>query len=302
MQDRNGMRVGFVGLGRMGSAIVPHLVRACSSVVVWNRSAAKSAEAAAAGARIAQSLQEVADASDVVLSILFDDAAVEEVYLGPNGLLASQCAGRIFVDMSTIRPETIRKIAAAASERGASLVDAPVSGSVGPAREGKLLVLAGGSAADVERVRPVLSLFSRRIAHMGPTGSGTSMKLAVQLPIYVYWQALGEALSIGARSGLDMGEMLALLADSSAALAMLKAKVPVILQDDAAVAFALSAARKDLTVIAATAKTLGVPLPSASAALASYDAAAEDGWADKDVAQLVTYLVERSQASGGEAS
>ena len=156
---------------------------------------------------------------------------------------------RVFVEMSTINPETTRKIAAVARDRGAMVVDAPVSGSVGPAREGKLLVLVGGEEADVERGRPVLSLFARRIVHVGPSGSGISMKVALQLPIYVYWQALGESLSIGARSGLTVSEMLALIADSPAALAMLKDKIPVILQQNKTVAFALSAAAKDLSVI-----------------------------------------------------
>ena len=296
------MRVGLVGLGRMGTALVPHLVRGSASVVAWNRSAARCTEAAAAGARVVPSLAALVDASDVVLSILFDDDAVEQVYLGNDGLLAQECAGRLFVEMSTIRPDTIHRVGKAARDRGASLVDAPVSGSVGPAREGKLLVLAGGSAADVERIRPVLSLFSRRIVHMGPAGSGTAMKLALQLPIYVYWQALAEALSIGVRSGLDMGEMLALIADSPAALAMLGSKIPVILQEDDAVAFALSAARKDLTAIAATAQALGVPVPAASAALDSYETAAGAGWGERDVARLVAFLVERARTSAAEPS
>ena len=294
MRDGNGLRVGFVGLGRMGSAIVPHLMRGCASVTVWNRTPGKASEAESAGARVARSLQEVVQASDIVLSILFDDAAVEEVYLSRDGLLAEDCAARVLVDMSTILPGTIRKVAVAAAARNASLVDAPVSGSVGPAREGKLLVLAGGAPADVERVRPVLDLFSRKIVHMGPSGSGTSMKLAVQLPIYSYWQALGEALSIGMRAGLAMDDMLAALTDSPAALAMLKAKVPVILNEDKTVAFALSAARKDLALISTEAKSLGVALPVGSATLAAYEAATQEGWGNADVARHVNFLVERA--------
>jgi 3-hydroxyisobutyrate dehydrogenase-like beta-hydroxyacid dehydrogenase len=294
MQSNNGLRVGLVGLGRMGSAIVPHLLRGCASVTLWNRSPGRSSELEAAGAKVAKSLDGVAQASDVVLSILLNDAAVEEVYLGAQGLLAADCAGRVYVEMSTIQPDTIRRVAAAASARGAALVDAPVSGSVEPAREGKLLVLAGGSAADVEQVRPVLELFSRRIVHTGPSASGATMKLAVQLPIYVYWQALGEALGIGTRAGLELGDMLELIADSPAALPMLKAKVPVIRGDDISVAFALSAARKDLSVIAAAAKSLGVALHVGSATLASYEAATQDGWGEADVARLVNFLIKRA--------
>lgn len=297
--DSNGMRVGLVGLGRMGSALVPHLVRGCRSVVVWNRSADKCAAAAHAGARISGSLREVVDSSDIVLSILFDDAAVTEVYLGPDGLLAHQCAGRVFVEMSTIKPSTIRSIARTAATRHASVVDAPVSGTVGPAREGKLLVLAGGLPEDLARVTPVLSLFARRIVHLGSTGSGTSMKLAMQLPLYVYWQALGEALSIGKASGLELSEMLALIVDSPAAVAMLKSKIPVLLGQDPEVAFALSAAQKDLALIVGTGRSLGLSVPCASAASAAYGAAAHAGWGDKDVAELVSFLIENSGSPDG---
>ena len=288
------MRVGLVGLGRMGQALVPHLVRGCQNLVVWNRSGDKCASAVSAGARRAASLQDLVSRCDIVLSILFDDAAVREVYLNPDGLLASECAGRVFVEMSTVKPDTIHAIAAAAHRRQASVVDSPVSGSVGPAREGKLLVLAGGSPADLARIRPVLSLFARRIAHLGPTGSGITMKLALQLPLYVYWQALGEALSIGRASGLALSDMLALIADSPAAVAMLGSKIQVILEKDPAVAFALAGARKDLTAIVETARTLGVSVPSASAAMGAYEAAASGGWGEKDVARIVAFLVERS--------
>lgn len=286
------MRVGLVGLGRMGSALVPHLVRGCTSVTVWNRSAGKREAAAATGAHVAQNLAQVVEASDIILSILFNDAAVNGVYLSTNGLLARQCSGRTFVEMSTIKPSTVRELARVAKARGAALVDAPVSGTVGPAREGKLLVLAGGEATDVSRVTPVLSLFSRKIFHLGPSGSGASMKLALQLPLYVYWQALGEALSIGKASGLNLADMIALIAESPAAIGMLGTKVPVLLDQDPQTAFALSAALKDLKLIEDTGRNLGVPVPCAAAAVGTYDAATAQGWGDKDVARLANFIVE----------
>jgi 3-hydroxyisobutyrate dehydrogenase-like beta-hydroxyacid dehydrogenase len=276
----------------MGNAIVPHLVRGCTSVTVWNRSANKCGAAASAGARVAQSLAQVVEASDIVLSILLDDAAVTEVYLAGNGLLGEECAGRAFVEMSTIKPETVRAIARAARARGASLVDAPVSGTVGPARDGKLLVLAGGEVADVARISPVLSLFSRKIVHMGPTGSGASMKLALQLPLYVYWQALGEALSIGRASGLGLSDMVSLIAESPAAIGMLDAKMPVLLDQDGQTAFALSAALKDLRLIKETGGDLGIPVPCAIAAVEAYEAATRHGWGERDVARLVPFIMD----------
>lgn len=290
-QGRELPRIGLVGLGRMGAAIAPRLVQGCSQLTVWNRSAEKCPALSALGAHVARSPREVSESSDIILSILFDDEAVSQVYLGADGLLSAECAGRVFVEMSTIAPTTTRKIAAAADDRDAALVDAALSGTVGPAREGKLLVLVGGSTRDVKRVHSVLSLFARRVAHLGPTGSGISMKLAMQLPIYAYWQSLAEALDIGRRSGLDMAEMLELIADGPAALSMLKAKIPVILSQDGTAAFALSGATKDLTIIDGAATALGVSAPVARASLEAYRDAVQAGWGERDVAQIIQFLL-----------
>lgn len=286
------MRVGLVGLGRMGGALVPHLVRGCEALTVWNRSTDKLADAAAAGAHVTQSPAHVTAASEVVLSILLDDAAVLDTYLGVEGLLAGDCSNRIFVEMSTIKPNTVHEIARVAKERGASVVDAPVSGTVGPAHDGKLLVLAGGAAADVARVTPVLSLFARRIAYLGPTGSGSSMKLALQLPLYAYWYALGEALGLGRRSGLKPAEMLDVIRDSPAAIGMLATKIPVLLESDTEVAFALSTALKDLDLIEETGRSCGLRMPLAALVADGYRSANALDWGNRDVAQLANYVSE----------
>lgn len=290
------MQVGLAGLGRMGAALVPHLRRGSRTLTVWNRTAAKCADAASSGAHVAQSPAKLTDASEIVLSILLDDAAVLDTYLGVEGLLAGDCSGRIFVEMSTIKPDTIHEIARVAKEQGASVVDAPVSGTVGPARDGKLLVLAGGSAADVARVSPVLSLFARSIVHLGPTGSGSTMKLALQLPLYAYWQALGEAISLGRSAGLKPADMLSVIGDSPAAIAMLPAKIPVLLGTDTEVAFALSAALKDLTLIEETGRRCELRMPFATLVADAYRSATAHNWGDKDVAQLVNYIAQVASA------
>lgn len=289
------MRVGLVGLGRMGSAILPHLVRGCTSVTVWNRTRGKAAEAKAIGARVAQSPQAVVEQSDIILSILYDDAAVEEVYLGPSGLLAGSCADRIFVEMSTIKLNTVQNLANTVSMRQAVLIDAPVSGSVGPARDGKLLVLVGGPVAALERASPVIKLFSRRIAHMGPIGSGMAMKLGIQSLIYVYWQALGEALAIGAKSGLAIQPMLDVIADSPAALSALKSKISAITGSDQEVSFALSAAAKDLDVILSTGKFLGLASPVSEETLECYQRAVQAGQGERDIASIVPFALSSDQ-------
>lgn len=305
-QRQETMRIGFVGLGRMGQALVPHLLRAKHIVSVWNRTPGKATALIDAGARLAPDLADLVASSDIVISNLLDDQVVANVYSRADGLLAQPCAGRVFMDMSTIRPGTVRELYAIAEKRGATLVDAPVSGSVGPAREGKLIALVGGTPEAVERVHPVLSLFARRIEHIGPSGSGATMKIALQLPLAVYWSALAEALSIGTAAGIDPRRMLNVIADSPAAIRVLESKIPVILREDTSVAFSIAAARKDMLVMSAAASLAGVPAPVTAAALATYSDAAHAGWADKDLASLVSFVLDRTvvaemQRTSGES-
>lgn len=295
------MRVGFVGLGRMGQALVPRLLDAGFPVVVWNRTPAKAAAVLEHGATSAPSLPELSQAADIILTMLTDDNAVEAVYSPVDGLLADDVAGRLFVEMSTIRPDTIKRIAALIMDRRAALLDAPVSGTVGPARAGKLLALVGGAAADVERARPVFETFCRRIAHVGPSSSGTTMKLALNMPMAVYWQALAEALTMGVQSGLDLAQMLDLIADSPAAIGALRAKIPAILGQNDEIGFDVTGVRKDLLAMTATGQLLGTPTPAASAALLTYAAASATEWGHQDLAHLVNYYIAmvRETTGGG---
>jgi 3-hydroxyisobutyrate dehydrogenase-like beta-hydroxyacid dehydrogenase len=283
----------------MGSAILPHLIRGCGSVTVWNRTHKKTAEAELLGAHVATSPRALVQQSDIILSILYDDAAVEQVYLGSSGLLEENCAGRVFVEMSTIRSDTVQNLANAVSLRNAILIDAPVSGSVGPAREGKLLALVGGPTAAFERASPIMKLFSRRIVHLGPIGSGMAMKLGIQSLIYIYWQALGEALAIGAKSGITIGTMLEIISDSPAALAALKSKIPAISGSDQDVSFPLSAAAKDLDVILSAGRFLGLSSPLKKETLECYQQAMRAGRGEKDIAAIVPFALSSAGGSNG---
>ncbi len=296
------MRIGFVGLGRMGQAMVPRLLAAGYPVMVWNRSPARATPLLEQGATLAPTLADLATSSELVLTMLTDDAAVARVYDPTNGLLSGTVAGHLFVEMSTIRPDTIRQIAAHCAERGAALLDAPMSGTVGPAREGKLLALVGGAPADLERARPVLDQLCRRIAHLGPSGSGTTMKLVLNMPMAIYWQGLAEALAMGVRSGLDLAQMLELIADSPAGLAALRMKIPAILGQNSEVAFDVTGVRKDLLAMTATAQLLGVPTPTGSAALVAFAAATAAGHGQNDLADLIPYYIEMvQQTNSGNA-
>lgn len=291
------MQLCFVGLGRMGQAMVPRLLAAGFVVSVWNRTRTRAEPLLAQGAHWVESLEALPLQGDLIFTMLTDDAAVAQVYgAGPTeGLLAGDVAGKLFIEMSTIRPDTIGRIATIAAAKGAALLDAPMSGTVGPAREGKLLAMVGGAPADLERARPVLDLLCRRIAYMGPTGSGTTMKLVLNMPMAIYWQALAESLSMGVQSGLDLATMLELITDSPAGLAALRMKIPAILGTADEVAFDVTGVRKDLLAMIATAQLLGVPTPSGSAALASYAAATAAGRGERDLADLIPYYIEMVQ-------
>jgi hypothetical protein len=173
------MKVGVCGTGRMGSSIAERLISVGHEVAVYNRDAAKTRPLVDAGAKAFASPAELAEACDIVIVMLLNDTATETVYLGPNSLLKAKLAGRLVIDMSTIRPETMISVGGAVTQLGAAFVECPVGGSKAPAREGKLFGLVGGSKADVDRAMPALEQLCRRIEHVGPFGAGATLKLAV---------------------------------------------------------------------------------------------------------------------------
>ena len=284
-------RIGLVGLGRMGTAIAGRLLAAGWPLTIWNRTADRAADLVAQGASLAATPADLAQASDVVLTILTDDAAIEDVYRGPRGLLAGAVAGKLFAEMSTVRTSTILRLGDTITEQGGALVDAPLSGSVGPARQGQLLALVGGAPADVERATPIFNAFCRRVAHLGPAGSGTTMKLVLNLPMAIYWQGLAEALALGSQFGLELGAMLELILDSQVAICALRAKAPAILGERGEVAFDITGVRKDLLAMIETGQSLGVPMPAASAALGSFMAATAAGIGHDDLADLIPHYI-----------
>lgn len=287
------MRLGFAGLGRMGAAMAPRLLGAGASLSVWNRTASRAAPLLEAGATLARDPAALVAAADVVVVVSRDDASAVEVYEGTSGLLGAGASGRLFIEMGTLRPATIRRLDAAARACGAALVDAPVSGTVGPARDGKLLAMVGGAPADVERARPVLERMCRRIAHAGPVGSGALLKLVVNLPLFVYWQSLAEALALGRAGGLDYRLMLDVIRDSSAALAVLGLKTPAILGEPGPVAFDLAAMRKDLGYMLEAGGAAGVPMGATTAALATSAAAEAAGLGTEDSVAIIRFLAEQ---------
>ena len=287
------MEIGFCGTGRMGSAMVLRLIDQGHRVTVWNRTKAKAEPLLAHGAGWAGSPAEIARSHDIAISILTDAAAIEAIYDAPDGLLAGAARGKLFIEMSTVPPETVRSLAARVRARGVGFVECPVGGTVGPAREGKLLGLAGGDAADFARAKPILEQLCRRVDHLGASGNGAAMKLAINLPLAVYWEALREAMSLIADSGIDPARALEIMGESSGGANALKSRAGKIASALAGgtpdVGFDIDGIRKDLRLMAAVARAAGRELPVAAKALESYDAAAGEGWGGRDGSSLVAW-------------
>ncbi len=282
--------IGFLGLGKMGAVMAPRFIDAGFALTVWNRSADKAQPLSDAGAAVASTPANVVAAADIVISMLRDDAAAEQVFLGRDGLLSGNVAGKLFIEMSTLRPETARSLAERCKQQQAAFIDAPVSGTVAPAKEGKLMALVGGSDADIERARPVLDVLTRRIVHAGPVGQGDMLKLVLNLPLAVYWQSLAEATALGAAGGLELATMLDAMADSGAAIKVLPLKIPLIIEGSDYVAFDIATMEKDARSIVETGNAFGVPMPATSASLETYAAANAEGLGAADAVAIVRRL------------
>ena len=301
------MHIGIAGLGRMGAAMALRLLEVGHTVTVWNRSPDKTKAAVEAGAKSAATPAELASAVDVTLTILTDAAAIDAVYEGPHGVLAGTVAGKTMIEMSTVRPHVITALGEKVLARGATLVDCPVGGTTGPARQGKLLGLAGGAKDDVARLRPLLEQLCRRVDHVGPLGSGAAMKLAINLPLAISFQALGEAYILCRDLGLDPAYVMEIFSESSGATTMLKTRAPAIAQVLAGQpgqppAVAIDVLRKDVATMVEEARGRGAELPLASVALAILEQAEKAGWGGKDATELPSFwpATQRSAPTAGK--
>lgn len=298
------MHIGIAGTGRMGTAVALRLQSQGHAITVWNRSQGRARPLLDAGMAWAATPRALAESTDLVLSLLTDEAALDAVYLEPEGLLAGDAAGRTLIDMSTVSPAKPPELARRAAAVGATYLECPVGGSVGPAREGRLLGLVGGDAADVARVEGVLMQLCRRLEHVGPHGAGATMKLAINLPLMVYWQTLGEALSLVQPLGLAPERVVDILADSSGGPNMLKVRGPMIARalagaTDGPVTVDLATMRKDMQMMLALAAGHGWRLPLAERTMASIEAASRDGLAQADCARLPVWWLDTGGRTSG---
>jgi 3-hydroxyisobutyrate dehydrogenase len=287
------MKVGVCGTGRMGSSIAQRLMSVGHEIGVWNRDSAKTKPLTDAGATLFASPAELVESSEVVIVMLLNDLATEAVYREPNGLLKAKLAGKLVIDMSTIRPDTMQSNGASVLAQGAAFVECPVGGSTGPAKEGKLFGLVGGTKSDVTRAMPILEQMCRRIECVGQLGSGSMMKLAVNLPLLVYWQALGEALTICKPLNLPADRLIDILSDTAGTPTAMKGRGAIIAKvlggaPLGETAFGLNAAKKDLATAVQFGASIHVELPVTASALACYEEAEAAGLGDADATAIST--------------
>jgi 3-hydroxyisobutyrate dehydrogenase len=293
------MKIGVCGTGRMGSAIAQRLMSVGHEVSVWNRDQAKTKPLINDGAKLSSTPSALIDDCQAVVVMLLNDAASEAVYRGPGGVLQAKLAGKLIIDMSTLRPDTMQAIGTAVTQKGGAFVESPVGGSTAPAKEGKLFALVGGDDADVARARPILEQLCRRIEHIGALGSGAAMKLAVNLPLLVYWQALGESLTICTPLNLPADRLIDILSDTSGAPTAMKGRGAAIAKvlggaPLGPTAFGLSAARKDLATAVLFAESFSAELPVTKSALGCYEEAETAGLGDADATTISSRWPQRN--------
>ncbi|HWN79727.1 MAG TPA: NAD(P)-dependent oxidoreductase [Bradyrhizobium sp.] len=292
------MKIGVCGTGRMGSSIAQRLMSVGHEVAVWNRSLAKTKPLTDAGAKLFASPAELVAGCEVIIVMLLNDAASEAVYREPNGILKSKLAGKLVIDMSTVHPDTMTSNGSSVLQQGAAFVECPVGGSTGPAKEGKLFGLVGGAKADLTRAMPVLEQLCRRTEHVGALGSGATMKLAINLPLLVYWQALGEALTICKPLNLSADRLIDILSDTAGTPTAMKGRGAAIARvlggsPMGETAFGVSAAKKDLATAVQFGASIHAELPVTESALACFEEAEAAGLGDADATAVSVRWAQR---------
>ncbi len=292
------MRIGVAGIGKMGAAVAARLVEVGHDVAVWNRTPDK-AKAVAAATAVATPA-ELTQHCETVITLLTDANAIEAVYNGPSGLLSGDVAGKLFIEMSTVMPATEITLAEAARKKDATFVECPVGGSTGPARQGKLIGLIGATEADAARARPILEQLCRRVEHAGPVGSGAILKFTINLPLMVYWQALGEALALSRALPVDPARLMDLLSETSGGPNVLKVRgagVATMLKggDAGPVTFNVDGGIKDMQSMLAEAKSRGVELPLVEKTLACYEETKRHRSGGAEISTVAVYWADRNK-------
>jgi len=294
-------RIGFVGLGTMGGGMARNLLAKGHALTVWNRSAERTAALVAAGATAAARPADLASRCDLVMVCVSDTPDVEQVAQGPEGILAGLFPGSLVIDHSSISPAVTRRLAEAASARGAGWLDAPVSGGSEGAARGTLSIMVGGDPGQLERAHPYLAAYGTTITHVGPSGAGQLAKIVNQILVVVTQQGVGEALLLTQAGGLDLGTTIDAVKGGAAGSWMLANRGPQMARRDWRPGFTIDLQQKDLRLALEAADELGVPLPATALVFQLYRALQQRGLGSEGNHALVKALEELSGITLGEA-
>jgi 3-hydroxyisobutyrate dehydrogenase-like beta-hydroxyacid dehydrogenase len=290
-------KVGFIGLGVMGSQMVNRLLSKGHAVTGYNRTRAKAQWLVEKGMQWADSPRAVARACDYAFAMVTNAAATAAITEGADGLLAGLSAGQFFIDMSTISPAVSRALAAKVRERGADMVDAPVSGSVITLQEGKLSVMVGGRSDTFEQVRPLLLDIGPKVTHVGDNGLALAMKIAVNLSLAVQMQAFSEGVLLAEKSGIARETAVDVLTHSAVASPMIQYRGPFVLQQPEEAWFDVNMMQKDMLLALELGRQLDVPLPTTAVSNEFLTAARGMGFAGYDFACIFDVLAAMSGVS-----
>jgi 3-hydroxyisobutyrate dehydrogenase-like beta-hydroxyacid dehydrogenase len=286
-------RIGLIGLGLMGRPMGMNLLKAGHRLTVWNRTASRAQELVAAGASLAKTPREAAAEAEILLTMVSDPPALEEVLWGHegknDGALGGLRAGSIYIDSSTISPALVRKIAAACAERQVRFLDAPVTGGDWGAREGNLVFMIGGDAATLKEVEPILGVMGKKWFHLGPNGAGQTIKLAMNGILALQVGAMAEALALVTRAGLQGEQLIEVMQASMARSGVLDVKSPLMVKGDFKPSFPLRLMHKDLGLMLDLANQLGVALPATAAAREVYSYVKGEAKEDLDYSGVMRF-------------
>lgn len=290
--------IGFVGLGSMGARIAGRLLPG-NQVYGTNRTRAKAGPLIERGLIWRDTPREVAEAAQVVFSMVTDDTALAAITSGPDGILAGLAPGAVYVDMSTVSPQASRELAGRVRARGASMIDAPVSGSVPAAEDGSLAIMAGGPGAAFRVAEPFLRQAGRSVTHVGGNGQGLLLKLAVNISLAVQMLAFSEGVLLAKRGGIDPQLAVATMTSSAIGSPMLRTRAPLVLDLPEQAWFDVQLMHKDIRLALDAARESHVPLPSAAVADSMLSWAGELGYAHRDIAALFQVLEQTVAADPG---
>jgi 2-hydroxy-3-oxopropionate reductase len=288
-------KVGFIGLGIMGGPMAQNLMEAGHELVLYNRTKEKAEEIAGDGSTVVESPKEVAESCDLIVLMLPDSPQVEEVVEGEDGVLEGLKEGALIVDMSTISPVVTRELAEKIEERGATMLDAPVSGGEPGAQQGTLAIMAGGSEEDFERARPLLEVMGGAITHVGPTGAGQTAKAANQIVVAVTLEGISEALVLASKAGVAPEKILEAISGGLAGSNVMEAKKENFLEHDFEPGFRVDLHHKDLGIALAAGREYGVSLPVTAVVDQMLEALKAKGRGDRDHSAILTLIEDEAQ-------